>query len=373
MGHDQLLYEYYSSSLSSASTSTPTPTTTTTTAPSLLTPYAERDLALAPMAPPMPSAPSSSSSSSSSALDSYYSDEIQRVPFAPVAPPRPDFEYANGLKLKNMNTAYDGEDKDASGLRGGPSNWQKRVNNEDPDAPKLTSVTTQYMSPEERQATAISSNNGKLVDSSGALLDTTNASGIGTFQKEGANKHIFAMTGDKQICTADPWAEKKIEPTDQGANLAFVNHSSFTGGKAVAGAGEMRVEQGELQQVSDQSGHYKPDGQMMGQTLDQLNAMGVNMDKASLKLVGKDKDHKEKPLYVSPQQFQQHDAATAEAEIRAEKAKFQSLMMGAVDARKNRLGVADSIDVKDFAKNDQGVVSEVAPITDILEGSYEDD
>jgi hypothetical protein len=226
-------------------------------------------------------------------------------------------------------------------IRGAASGWQARVDAENPAAPTLSSVTTHYMNDTERDATSLSAKNGKLVGAGGQLLDTTGASGIGTFNKEGAQKHIFTMDGDKAIRAADPWAEKKVTPKPDGsANLGFINHSSFTAGKAVAGAGEMRVEKGELQQVSDQSGHYKPDGEMVGQTLDQLGAMGVNMDKTSLKLTGKGAG--QKPLYVSPTQFQQHGAADAEAEIRAEKAALHGQLLGAVGARQARLGLADS-------------------------------
>jgi hypothetical protein len=242
------------------------------------------------------------------------------------------------LKLKGMKSSYRGEDKDASMLRGSAASWQDMIDDDIPNAPDLKTIATHYMSPTEQKASEVGVKDGKLLDADGKALDTTAATGNGTYNQEAANKHIFAMTGAGEIRQADPWANKKVEERDTGGHVGFVNHSSFTGGKAVAGAGEMRVEKGELQQISDQSGHYQPDGTMVGQTLDALDKKSVNMDMTSVKLVGKGADSN--PLFVSPTQFREHDAATAEKEIRDEKKALKSELEAAVAKREGRLNIA---------------------------------
>jgi len=46
------------------------------------------------------------------------------------------------------------------------------------------------------------------------------------------------------------------------------------------GPGELMIEQGKLQQLSDASGHYKPDNEMTGQVVDQLAASVDSLDDA---------------------------------------------------------------------------------------------
>ena len=55
------------------------------------------------------------------------------------------------------------------------------------------------------------------------------------------------------------------------------HHSSLLGGQHVAGAGEMRVQQGRLVFLSNKSGHYHPDLRHFFQTLAELQARQVQM------------------------------------------------------------------------------------------------
>lgn len=53
------------------------------------------------------------------------------------------------------------------------------------------------------------------------------------------------------------------------------HHSSFLGGKDVAGAGELQVHNGNIMAISRQSGHYRPGPEHLAQVADQLRSQGA--------------------------------------------------------------------------------------------------
>ncbi len=80
------------------------------------------------------------------------------------------------------------------------------------------------------------------------------------------NTFIFAMTPKGTIYTAD-WVEEYKKGGYYDAlryygpapeKIIGFNHSSFTGGRPIAAAGEITVKKGELKLVSNKSGHYFP-------------------------------------------------------------------------------------------------------------------
>ncbi len=58
--------------------------------------------------------------------------------------------------------------------------------------------------------------------------------------------------------------------------IGLFHHSSFLGGGDVAGAGEMKVEGGELKYLTNKSGHYWPGDRELGQTIDALKKAGAS-------------------------------------------------------------------------------------------------
>ncbi len=84
------------------------------------------------------------------------------------------------------------------------------------------------------------------------------------------------------IYVMDPGGEFYAGPHKVGQ----FHHSSFLAGGAVAGAGEMKTsESGELQAISNKSGHYKTSPLHMFQVLDELTKRSVNIDSTPLLLV----------------------------------------------------------------------------------------
>ena len=62
-----------------------------------------------------------------------------------------------------------------------------------------------------------------------------------------------------------------------GHNVGIFHHSSFTGGSDVAGAGEMKVVNGKLTELTNKSGHYKPDKKSSVQVLYALKVAGIDL------------------------------------------------------------------------------------------------
>ena len=62
------------------------------------------------------------------------------------------------------------------------------------------------------------------------------------------------------------------------------HHSSFLAGGDVAAAGELKVRQGELQKLTNKSGHYKPGLMQVYQVLQELKGRGFKLSKFGLSL-----------------------------------------------------------------------------------------
>lgn len=60
--------------------------------------------------------------------------------------------------------------------------------------------------------------------------------------------------------------------------LGEFHHSSLLAGEPVSGAGEMRVVNGRLEFISDQSGHYKPPPEYLEQVIERLREDGIDFD-----------------------------------------------------------------------------------------------
>lgn len=66
---------------------------------------------------------------------------------------------------------------------------------------------------------------------------------------------------------------------------ALFHHSSFLGGLPTAGAGDWKVKDGSLKEITNKSGHYKPDAISVQQTLQELQDSGVPLGGVDLKLL----------------------------------------------------------------------------------------
>jgi hypothetical protein len=121
---------------------------------------------------------------------------------------------------------------------------------------------TQYFDEEQRRDHQVALNEGILENEKGKLAE---------------GSHVFVMDGEGQIY-AKGTQEALTQVDDQG-RVAHVHHSSFLAGGEVAGAGELRVgKDGELKEINDGSGHYKPGEVQTKQTLETIEEQGVSLD-----------------------------------------------------------------------------------------------
>jgi hypothetical protein len=266
------------------------------------------------------------------------------------------------IKTHGLPESYRGEDVEA-GFRGtnyggvmAAMNMDAVVRGTDDFAEGIDRFATAYMTPEQQVAHAISfDEHGRLRTAEGAHLDTraqertvdaeqmahfeqsrealgdaglahhrigmrdeivtAGPTGAGTVENAGRGKHIFIMTPEGEIRAVDPWAAKTVtDREDGGRTLEMINHSSLAAGGEVAGAGELTVADGNLQQISDQSGHYRPDGVMMSHVLMQLDQF-TDTSNVDVKFGGKADG--QTPLIASSREFRELDPVQAEKTMRA--------------------------------------------------------
>lgn len=121
----------------------------------------------------------------------------------------------------------------------------------------------EYLSKAQLEAHRLVVHDGKLYKSNGQLFDT--AAGKSHWGA-GESRAIFVMDKHGNLYASNHHA------------VGQFHHSSFLGGKPVAGAGELMVTNGKLKFISDQSGHYRPPPQAMQQVIDALEDAGMNVD-----------------------------------------------------------------------------------------------
>ncbi|MFN7748095.1 MAG: hypothetical protein ACK5OO_04040, partial [Cyclobacteriaceae bacterium] len=130
-------------------------------------------------------------------------------------------------------------------------------------------TSVKYLTSEERNAYELFvSKEGKLVDKTGLLFTTEGSSSVFA---SGQGKAIFVMDDNGRI-----FASKTQK-------VGEFHHSSFLGGKPVAAAGEIEVQQGVIKSISNRSGHYQPDHSFTNQFINELTTRGVkDVDKIPL-------------------------------------------------------------------------------------------
>lgn len=198
---------------------------------------------------------------------------------------------AGAPAINALPSGFAGETADASQWRGGTAAgidraWSKYARR--PDT-KFTSVSTAYWDQQKQNAHEVHGAGGRLVGPDGSRVKTGDASGIGTQLNMGVGKHIFTLSDDDKLRTADAWGEHEEthHRGNQETHLGMVNHSSLVAGGDVKAAGELQVNDGKLEQLSDSSGHYKPSNEMTRQALDHVQGQGVDLHDTSVKLMRK--------------------------------------------------------------------------------------
>ncbi|MQA81013.1 MAG: hypothetical protein GEV10_21440 [Streptosporangiales bacterium] len=129
------------------------------------------------------------------------------------------------------------------------------------EADRAEGVT--YLSQSELEGTRLVVRGGKLHDMSGKLFDTSQGTSVWA---RGDTRAIFVMDRHGNIYASNDHAVGRF------------HHSSFLGGRPVAGAGELRVEEGVLKIISDKSGHYRPPPECMRRVAEVLKAAGVDFE-----------------------------------------------------------------------------------------------
>ncbi|MFC5470701.1 hypothetical protein ACFPPD_18595 [Cohnella suwonensis] len=160
---------------------------------------------------------------------------------------------------------------------------------------------------------------GRSFDKHGKMKNKTDGSSLNTIGSERAavmgsrpDRHIFVMdeqggfhsndaikenrTRSKQIkddrkaqitSLADEPEKQEMLRNQKLPNMERFHHTSFLAGQDVAGAGEMQVRDGQVELVSDASGHYMPESRQMMQTVKQLQKNKVSVEQLGVEFIGK--------------------------------------------------------------------------------------
>lgn len=152
-------------------------------------------------------------------------------------------------------------------------------------------LRTRYITDrEERRAYRIYIEGGVFKNAEHEVLDSA---GVKSFnQMNGGSGLIFVMSRRGKMYAADMVAEyykggfdsqnKQVLP---GFNeIVGFHHSSFKEGKAIAGAGELVLNNGKLQMYSDASGHYQPGPEQTMQVLTEFQSSGVILRDVRLRI-----------------------------------------------------------------------------------------
>jgi hypothetical protein len=161
----------------------------------------------------------------------------------------------------------------------------------------LTAKGVEYFSEEDWQLTALCLNDNGAFMIGNTLYNTANERvGVGmdpqTNEMRYKNGVAMYVVGPDQTfhATSQVVYEK--------------HHSSILAGGAVIGAGECKIENGELVMISNKSGHYKPSKENMLDVLRVLQRQNVQLSGVKLELIMPDNS---KQIYQSAQEFLDKD------------------------------------------------------------------
>jgi hypothetical protein len=132
-------------------------------------------------------------------------------------------------------------------------------------------TTVKYLNDTERAAYQLQFKNGRIYDANGKLFDTSTAQSAHT----GGGNAIFVMDAEGNFFASKTQV------------VGEFHHSSLAAGQPVAAAGELRVEQGVLKHITDQSGHYRPTTDLTAQALDALESQGIDTSRVTKTIIGR--------------------------------------------------------------------------------------
>lgn len=197
---------------------------------------------------------------------------------------------------KNKESEFDKDMLYGGGIRGVDLNSTTFYANE--------SQRASYARGFDKSGKMINATDGKSLDTMGALESST----VGAK----ADRHIFTMNALGEFHSMDAVKENsdrskrvhdqrkqdlkdlKDKPQLQAElrnmqlpSMERIHHSTFNAGDDIAGAGELQVRDGQVELLSDASGHYKPGSKQMVQTVQQLEKNNVPIEQLGVEFVGK--------------------------------------------------------------------------------------
>ena len=136
-------------------------------------------------------------------------------------------------------------------------------------------------------ATVVGPASGRLADQGGRYLN-------GEFgyvvDPQTGFLHVFDLFGVFVQNADGTWASSNgaaaLSHLAAKGSIAAVHHSSPLAGAPVAGAGIIRVDQGQILSVTDTSGHYAPEAEYTYQTVEALQEQGADLSRARVTLTG---------------------------------------------------------------------------------------
>lgn len=156
---------------------------------------------------------------------------------------------------------------------------------------KMASTTFYADTPEKKKPFEREFKDGKLDG-----LDTIGAEKPAAIGAKG-DRHIFTMDNQGKFTTGDAIGENTKNFNESllaGKNTQErFHHSSLSSGKAVAGAGELQVRDGQVEIFSDTSGHYRPGSEQMHNVAKELEDQNAGVEKITAEFIGKSRDQKQ--------------------------------------------------------------------------------
>jgi|GEM_PF-3781464 len=104
---------------------------------------------------------------------------------------------------------------------------------------------------------------------------------------ESPDHYYGTQTHDSEDSYYGSESEQEEDEAPQAPYQERFHHSSFLAGQEVGGAGEMQVRDGQIELVSDASGHYRPGSKQMLQTVQELERKKVPVERMGVEFIAK--------------------------------------------------------------------------------------
>jgi hypothetical protein len=162
--------------------------------------------------------------------------------------------------------------------------------------PDSTQWTTEYDAADTDSVRPRSITGGLLVDETGSPMNGS----FGYVLDPSGRLWTFSME-ELWIRQGDEWVDLAVledhalalaaikVAVDGGTELKGVHHSTAVAGGPVAGAGTLRVTNGQIVELDDTSGHYKPQAEHLLQTVEWLRQQGMRVDDINLRDIAQQK------------------------------------------------------------------------------------